>query len=84
MFNSPPVKPSKRPEYWFPAKRFGWGWGALLVWQGWLVLIGYIFLLGLACVVFPVQIMFVKWAASILSLSLILIAICFLKGEPLH
>ncbi len=26
------------PKYWFPAKRYGWGWGIPNTWQGWLVL----------------------------------------------
>ena len=25
-------------DYWFPAKRYGWGWGIPNRWQGWLVL----------------------------------------------
>jgi hypothetical protein len=25
------------PEYWFPAKRYGWGWGIPVTWQGWVV-----------------------------------------------
>jgi hypothetical protein len=24
-------------RYWFPAKRYGWGWGLPVTWQGWLV-----------------------------------------------
>ena len=24
-------------KYWFPAKRYGWGWGMPNTWQGWLV-----------------------------------------------
>ena len=27
-----------RPPYWFPAKRYGWGWGPPRVWQGWVVM----------------------------------------------
>ena len=27
-----------RSRYWFPAKRYGWGWGLPVAWQGWLVL----------------------------------------------
>jgi hypothetical protein len=22
-------------RYWFPAKRYGWGWGIPSTWQGW-------------------------------------------------
>jgi hypothetical protein len=29
---------SVEKKYWFPAKRYGWGWGIPNVWQGWLVL----------------------------------------------
>jgi len=25
-------------KYWFPAKRFGWGWGLTEAWQGWVVI----------------------------------------------
>ena len=28
-----------RDQYWFPAKRRGWGWGPPTVWQGWAVLV---------------------------------------------
>jgi hypothetical protein len=33
----------KKP--WFRAKKYGWGWGLPLTWQGWLVLLGYILFL---------------------------------------
>ena len=29
----------RKNQYWFPAKRFGWGWGPPTTWQGWAVLI---------------------------------------------
>jgi hypothetical protein len=29
------------PQYWFRAKRYGWGWGLPTTWQGWAVLGGY-------------------------------------------
>lgn len=29
-------------KYWFPAKRFGWGWGLPVRWQGWACLIVYV------------------------------------------
>ena len=32
-------------DYWFPKKRFGWGWGPPRNLQGWSVLIGWIVLL---------------------------------------
>jgi ribosomal protein S18 acetylase RimI-like enzyme len=27
-----------KPHYWFPVKRYGWGWGLPVRWQGWIVL----------------------------------------------
>jgi hypothetical protein len=33
---------SNPPRYWFPAKRYGWGWGLPCTWQGWLVLAAYL------------------------------------------
>jgi hypothetical protein len=32
-------------KYWFPAKRYGWGWGIPCTWQGWLVMAGFVGLL---------------------------------------
>jgi hypothetical protein len=37
----------QRGEYWFPAKRYGWGWGPPRVWQGWVVLAIFFALLPL-------------------------------------
>ena len=33
-------------EYWFRAKKYGWGWGLPLKWQGWAVLIAFFALLA--------------------------------------
>ena len=35
MGSSPPAE---QPKYWFRAKRYGWGWGLPLCWQGWVVM----------------------------------------------
>lgn len=35
-------------KYWFPAKRFGWGWGLPVRWQGWACLAVYV--VGIALV----------------------------------
>lgn len=29
-------------KYWFPAKRYGWGWGFPSAWQGRVVLLAYL------------------------------------------
>ena len=69
-------------QYWFPAKRFGWGWGLPCVWQGWGVLATYFCLILLGAIaVLPVYgaPAFVAYTGL---LSLLLVAICWLTGEP--
>lgn len=66
---------------WFPAKRYGWGWGPPVAWQGWVVLIVWVLLLaGGLLWLLPGGL-----AGSVLfSLSMValLMAVCWLKGEP--
>nr|WP_321467463.1 hypothetical protein [uncultured Desulfobulbus sp.] len=35
-------KGDNKKRCWFPAKRYGYGWGLPKTWQGWLVLIIYL------------------------------------------
>jgi hypothetical protein len=74
--------------YWFPARRYGWGWGLPQSWQGWLVLDAY--LIGIAglilfCFLLNSHLGF-KSLLYFLFLSGILtgclIVICYIKGEP--
>ncbi len=45
---------TNHPTYWFPAKRYGWGWGLPSVWQGWVVMgIFAVLLLGGAFMLLP-------------------------------
>jgi len=32
-------------KIWFPAKKYGFGWGFPVTWQGWTVLLSYILLI---------------------------------------
>ena len=69
-------------KYWFPAKRYGWGWGPPRTWQGWLVLVAFFALLAVGAIVFlPKQETggFLAYTAVLVAL---LIAICFVTGEP--
>lgn len=77
-----PSRPSQAPRYWFPAKRFGWGWGPPSSPEGWIVLAGFI-LLALAGIVWfdPRQ----EWRellAYFIALQALLLLVCFWKGEP--
>ena len=71
-----------RPRYWFAAKTYGWGWGLPLTWEGWLVLLAYLILLPLAVVFFPPDRNMPGFLTSVFGLSTVLIAICWLTGEP--
>jgi hypothetical protein len=69
-------------KYWFPAKRYGWGWGLPVRWEGWVCLAVYA---GCVALVFrflrpaadPVM-----FAIGLALLTLGLMAVCWLKGEP--
>ncbi|MFL9863653.1 hypothetical protein PQR67_05665 [Paraburkholderia fungorum] len=73
---------SSEHKYWFPAKRYGWGWGFPSRWQGWVVLIVYIALMCLDAYRFPPDREPVTFALVVVLLSAALLAICWLKGEP--
>ena len=71
-----------RQKYWFPAKRYGWGWGPPVTWQGWVVLIGYVAAVALISVGFPPGIFPLLYPIGIVLATCVLLAICFRKGEP--
>jgi hypothetical protein len=69
-------------KYWFPAKRYGWGWGFPTSWQGLLVLGAYIALLaGGSTWLKPAGShgLFLLYA---FGLTACLLLVCWLKGEP--
>jgi len=68
-------------RYWFPAKRYGFGWGLPCSWQGWLVLGGYVLLLATGRVLLPPS-QTIKFVVYVVALSVVLVAICYAKGEP--
>ena len=37
-------------KYWFPRKRYGWGWGVPSAWQGWWVLAIFAMLVAIGAV----------------------------------
>jgi hypothetical protein len=74
-----PSPDSKR--YWFPAKRFGWGWGPPKVWQGWLVLAVFFVLLLAGAVILLPKLRTLAFLAYTAFLVAVLIGICWIKGE---
>ena len=65
--------------YWFWAKASGMGWSGPLVWQGWAVLAAYGALLLVSMTLLPSPFSFI--ASGLLTVALLYI--CWLKGEPL-
>ncbi|MGF6854883.1 hypothetical protein [Paraburkholderia sp. CI3] len=74
------MSPSR--EYWFPAKRYGWGWGLPLRWQGWLTLLAYFVLLGVVVFRFQPAGHPLTFALLVALLTVALVVVCWLKGEP--
>lgn len=73
---------SSEPTYWFAAKRYGWGWGLPLTWQGWAVLAAFVALLSVGFLVFPPEDRMVPFLVYDGILCGLLITVCWLKGEP--
>jgi hypothetical protein len=71
------------PKYWFPAKRYGWGWGLPRTWQGWVVIVSFALLIILGKDLFPPKYDLVAFIIYVLALILGLTTICWYKGEPL-
>ena len=70
-------------NYWFPAKTFGWGWGLPTCWQGWVVTVAYVVLLGGGALVIEHSKRFAPFFVLYsLALSTVLVAGGWWKGEP--
>ena len=66
-------------KIWFPAKRYGWGWGLPCALQGWVVFIVWIILLCVGAFLMPMHA--ALFVAYTVVLSSGLIVICLVKGE---
>lgn len=73
---------SQRAGYWFPAKRYGWGWGPPLCWQGWAVLAAFGALLALGSVWLLPTSGPVAYMLYVAVLGAALVGVCYWKGEP--
>jgi hypothetical protein len=69
-------------RYWFPAKRYGWGWGPPIAWQGWGILAAFVGLLAAGAFLFPPSEVLPIYLGYVALLSVALIVVCWLKGEP--
>lgn len=72
----------EQPRYWFPAKRYGWGWGLPVTWQGWVVLAAYAGLAVAGGLLWPPSREPGAFVALVVVLSTLLTIVCWVKGEP--
>ena len=72
----------KTTRYWLSAKRQGWGWGLPARWQGWLTLVVFFGPVTADAVIFPPARAMGAFLFSLALLSALLVAVCWLKGEP--
>ena len=72
---------SEPRKYWFPAKRYGWGWGPPTVWQGWAVLLIYFALILGGIPALQSERGALVYVAWVFLITAALILICWLTGE---
>jgi hypothetical protein len=68
-------------RYWFPAKRYGWGWGLPITWQGWAIFVAFLVLVAVGAVVIPKHSL-AGFIAYAVVLSVLFAGVCWWKGEP--
>jgi len=73
---------SQPTKYWFRAKRYGWGWGAPLMWQGWIVVLLYGALMAVGAQRIDPRQHVLIFLGYVVVLTCGLVAVCWLKGEP--
>ena len=66
---------------WFKARRYGWGWGPAVTWQGWLVYGAFAVLAALCGAVFLPAQNIAAFLACTAILTALLIGVCATKGE---
>jgi len=69
-------------EIWFPAMKYGVGWGFPITWQGWAVLLSYVALLLLGGLFIETSpFMIILFVIYVFTLSGVFFYICWKKGE---
>ena len=70
-----------RPTFWFPVKRYGWGWGLPVRWEGWLAIAAYFVLQYFGFQYFKEQRDVRGLLFFSIGLTVVLVAIIVAKGE---
>jgi hypothetical protein len=68
-------------KIWFPAKKYGWGWGVPCAWQGWVALMVYLILVSGASFVYSPLDEMGAWETCVVVFTLAFVGVCWWKGE---
>jgi hypothetical protein len=68
--------------YWFAARRYGWGWGLPLTWQGWLAYALWFAVLFGTMPFLHVRQHLLGHVVFLIGMAAVLLGICLWKGEP--
>jgi hypothetical protein len=69
-------------QYWFRAKRYGLGWGLPCSWQGWTFFLAWLAAMLVAATALMPRHPF-AFTIVLTAMTLILVVVCYIKGEPL-
>ncbi|KVN59329.1 hypothetical protein [Burkholderia ubonensis] len=72
---------SNGKKIWFPAKRYGWGWGLPVTWQGWVALLLYMLGVAASAWLLPPHDAPFAFSSCVAVLSAALVVVCWLRGE---
>jgi hypothetical protein len=68
-------------KIWFPAKRYGWGWGPPKCWQGWAVIIIWLGVLYPGAFILRPDRHLVPFIGFVFGMAALLMLVCWWKGE---
>ena len=76
---------SNEKQIWFPAIKYGWGWGFPITWQGWVTFIAYLALLfgGIYIAKTSATLFSVAFGLYVIGITAVFISVCWLKGGKL-
>jgi hypothetical protein len=72
------------PRYWFRAKRYGWGWGLPLTWEGWIVITVWLCVLVAVVPSLHAHRHVIDRVVFIVGMVVALFGVCYWKGEPVR
>jgi hypothetical protein len=72
---------SRSDKFWFPAKKYGYGWGPPNSWQGWAVIVIFFGLVGAGAMVLLPEKQTLNFLFYVITLCVVLSFVCWLKGE---